>query len=137
MRARGGVLFLVLLTIALLACGSESNTTSDLSASAPSVVSQLTRPGWKANSVKGMPQTVSGAPQRLYLQTTAPDGTAIDIQFFAGAREADAERKAVVAKFKGFQATTVARAIAFSRGTGKQIVPATDLKALHRILESR
>lgn len=132
MRVRLTVLALVMSTI--VGCGSGSDTSADPSASVAAAIKRLKGAGWKPRSVKGVPRTVTGAPQRFYLQTTAPDGTQIDLQFFATPDQAQAERTAVVTKFKGFRATAVGNAIAFSRATGKRTIPPADLDALRKLL---
>lgn len=77
-----------------------------------------------------MPHTVSGAPQIVYFEATSPMAAMIDVQVFATTAQASAEAAAAERKLKGFHATTIVDAIAFSHGNGRGVVPPAALRAL-------
>ena len=93
-RRRGPRLFLVALTLGVVVfgCSSPKSDVYDATRSAAS----LQNAGWKAKSAAGMPNTISGVRQEGYLETTAPDGTRIDIQFLGDGVKAAQELKAVM-----------------------------------------
>lgn len=123
------------LLIAALAAGGCGSGGSGGPPSRSTVTSSLTGAGWQVKSVNGMPKTVTGKPQLFYLQTTAPDGAQIDMQFFADHDQASEERVAAQKQIKGFRATAVGPAIVFSRGTGRKAVPNQDLTAAQKLLD--
>lgn len=116
-------------------CGGD-RTSDPAPASSSAITQRLVSAGWQTRSVTGMPRTLSGAVQRLYLQTTAPDGSQVDLQFFADHDQAESERRAAERKLPGFHATSIANAIAFSRGDGRRTVARSALAALRRLLPS-
>ncbi len=81
-----------------------------------------------------MPHTVSGASQTGYLETTSPDGSLIDVQFFANASLARGEAAAAGHQLPGFHAVVVGDAVAFSRGTGQHRLPAASTRSLRFVL---
>lgn len=122
---QGGSLAVVVVTAvaALAGCGGGARTTDESAAgprSASSGVSaweaSLRADGWKVHEVAGMPHTVTGAAQVAYFEARSPRGAMVDVQVFATAAQARAERAAAELKLKGFHASTIAHAIAFSRG---------------------
>jgi hypothetical protein len=79
-----------------------------------------------------MPHTRSGAPQLFYLQTVAPDGTNIDLQFFASASEAAKERGDAAMALHISNLTAVGDA--FVRAEGDSHLPLADVRALKKVL---
>lgn len=79
-----------------------------------------------------MPNTLSGAPQLFYLQTVAPDGTQLDLQFFAKARQAAAERVDAKRRLHVSNATTVRDAFVLAARARR--LPPRDVAALTRLL---
>ena len=124
-------LFLVALTLVVVAFGCSSPKSNVYSA-IPSAASLQTS-GWKAKSVAGMPITISGVRQEGYLETTAPDGTRIDIQFLEDGSRAAKELKAVIDHDATFVGATIGNTLVFAPGTTK-MVPKPDLDALSRLL---
>ncbi len=86
------------------------------------------------SDVAGMPHTVSGAPQLGYLQTTSPTGAEIDLQLFATHAQASSEAAAAQRTLAGFHATAISDLIAFSRGNGRQLLSAAELRRLRSAL---
>ncbi|MGH7687086.1 MAG: hypothetical protein ACREN2_09760 [Candidatus Dormibacteria bacterium] len=80
---------LVLPVAALVAtaCGSSANVTYD----AGHTQSAMKDAGWTTRVTAGMPQTYTGAKQVAFLDTTAPDGALIDLQFMDTPAHATAE----------------------------------------------
>lgn len=81
-----------------------------------------------------MAHTVTGAPQTAYLETTSPTLVPVDLQFFATRGQATAEAVTAQRKLKGFHATVIGNAIAFSRGDGRTTVPTATITALRAAL---
>gem|GEM_PF-3402551 len=128
---RGPRLLLVALTLVVAAFGCSSPK-SDVYNAIPSAASLQTS-GWKAESVAGMPNTISGVRQEGYLETTAPDGTRIDIQFLEDGSKAAKELKAVMSQDATFVGATIGNTLVFAANTTKT-VPKPDLDALSNLL---
>ena len=132
-RRRGLRLFLVALTLGVVVfgCSSPKSEVYDATRSAAS----LQTAGWKAKSVAGMPNTISGVRQEGYLETTAPDGTRIDIQFLEDGAKAVQELKAVMGQDATFVGATIGNSLVFAADTTKA-VPKPDLDALSTLLRN-
>lgn len=132
-RRRGLRLFLVALTLGVVVfgCSSPKSAVYDATRSAAS----LQTAAWKAKSAAGMPNTISGVRQEGYLETTAPDGTRIDIQFLEDGARASQELKAVMGQDATFVGATIGNSLVFAADTTKA-VPKSDLDALSTLLRS-
>ena len=130
-RRRGLRLLLVASTLGVVVfgCSSPKSDVYDATRSAAS----LQTAAWKAKPVAGMPNTISGVHQDGYLETTAPDGTRIDVQFLEDGARAAQELKAVIAQDPTFVGATVGNAIVFAADTTRT-VPKADLDALSNLL---
>ena len=132
-RRRGLRLFLVALTLGVVVfgCSSPKSDVYDATRSAAS----LQIAAWKAKPVAGMPHTISGVRQEGYLETTAPDGTRIDIQFLEDGAKAAQELKAVMGQDATFVGATIGNSLVFAADTTKA-VPKPDLDALSTLLRN-
>jgi hypothetical protein len=132
-RWRGPRLFLVALTLGVVVfgCSSPNSDVYDATRSAAS----LQIAAWKAKPVAGMPHTISGVRQEGYLETTAPDGTRIDIQFLEDGAKAAQELKAVIGQDATFVGATIGNSLVFAANTTKA-VPKPDLDALSTLLRN-
>ena len=131
-QKRKGALFpfiVLLVSMLMVGCGSSKPDVYDTGRSAAA----LGAAGWRAKSVAGMPNTLSGVRQVGYLEVTAPDGTRIDIQFLEDATKAVQELKAVEAKVQKFVGSTAANALVFSADM-KHAIAKPDLNRLVRLL---
>ena len=128
---RGLRLLLVALTLVGAAFGCSSPK-SEVYNAIPSAASLQTS-GWKAKSVAGMPNTISGVRQEGYLETTAPDGTRIDIQFLEDGSKAAKELQGVMSQDATFVGATIGNTLVFAANTTKT-VPKPDLDALSNLL---
>lgn len=130
-RRRGMRSFLVALTLgaALIGCGSSTSDVYDATRSASSLQSA----GWKAEPVDGMPNTIAGVQQEGYLETTAPDGTRIDVQFLEDGGKATQELNAVMAQYPTFLGVTIGNSLIFAADPATS-VPAADLEVLSTLL---
>lgn len=120
--ATTGALFLTLVS----GCGSSSRYDAGATTKA------LRSAGWTVKASKG--GTVSDVKQTGFLKLTAPDGTAIDLQFIDTDSAARAEYDAAVKKLAGFGGTTVHNAIIYRAPLGQNQVPPADLAALESLL---
>lgn len=124
--------------VMLAGCGSGGSAHPGRGAAAPSDVhaseAALRAAGWRVREVAGMPHTVSGASQTGYLETTSPDGSLIDVQFFANAPLASGEAATAERRLHGFHAIVVGDTIAFSRGTGQHRLSAASIRSLQSAL---
>jgi hypothetical protein len=82
-----------------------------------------------------MPDTLSKFKQVGYLETTAPDGQRMDMQFMEDAPKAAAELAAVQAKFASLKGATIGNFMVVSHSMGDTPVPAADLDALRKLLK--
>ena len=132
-RRRGLRLFLVALTLGVVVfgCSSPKSDVYDATRSAAS----LQTAAWKAKPAAGMPNTISGVRQEGYLETTAPDGTRIDIQFLEDGAKAAQELKAVMGQDATFVGATIGNSLVFAADTTKA-VPKPDLDALSTLLRN-
>lgn len=125
-------LLAIMLVAMLAACGGKSNAKvydANLSATA------IQNGGWKASEAKGMPNTLTKAKQVAYLETVAPDGQKLDVQFFEDAKNAEDELAAAQKQDAAFHGSTFRNAIIFSHPDGKAAAPPTDVDALHNFLQ--
>ncbi|MCA1683007.1 MAG: hypothetical protein LC685_03300 [Actinobacteria bacterium] len=99
----------VVAALALLAagCGGKPPQTYDAGRSLASLVAG----GWKADRAPGMPDTLAGVRQVDYLETSAPDGRRIDLQFLESPAAAARERDAAAARTKGFRGTVAGNVV--------------------------
>lgn len=81
-----------------------------------------------------MPQTLTGARQLFYLQTVAPDGAQISLQFFTSSAKAAGEAADIKRMQHMSDVATVDDAIAIAAGSSP-LEPA-DVSALRRLLRS-
>jgi hypothetical protein len=111
------------------ACGSAAPATYD----AAHTASAMKASGWTARSTAGMPDTYTGAKQVGYLETVAPDGAMIDLQFLASPSQASAEYTA--AHQHGYNGAAVGNVLVVAHTTG-QPVTSIDLDAVKSLLKS-
>ncbi len=126
-------LFVMALVAMLTACGgSKSNAkVYDVKTSATAIQNA----GWKAAETKGMTDTRTKVTQVGYLETTAPDGQKIDVQFLEDAPKAQVELAEAKKQDLSFQGETFRNVILFSHPDGKATVPVTDMDTLHNLLQ--
>lgn len=118
----------VIASAALLsACGSGP-TVYD----AGNTASAMRDAGWTAKSTAGM-TTYTGARQVAYLETVAPDGAQIDLQFLASASDASAEYAA--AQPHGYGGAVVANVLIVAHTT-YQTVTSGDLNDVEGLLRT-
>ena len=89
--------------------------------------------GWTAKSTAGM-KTYTGARQVAYLETVAPDGAQIDLQFLPSASDASAEYTA--AHSHGYGGAAVANVLIVAHTT-YQTVTAGDLNDVEGLLRTQ
>ena len=118
----------LLFAMSLVACSS----TSDVYDTAHSA-SSLRAAGWSAKSASGMPNTISQVRQVGYLETTAPDGTRIDIQFLEDPTKAGQELAAVKGQDATFVGTAIGNSLVFGSDATKA-VPQSDLAVMKALL---
>jgi hypothetical protein len=125
--------------MSLAACGPapQSATNNDLSISISASISSLEHAGWKARSVIGLPQTVSGVRQVGYLLVVSPDGPVIDVQFLETASAAVNELHSAEAKLRGFHGTTIDNTLVFTDPDGRTPVSSGLHSELVRLLGSQ
>jgi len=114
--------------LAIAGCGGASSGTVY---EAQSTARSLQAAHWSARAVAGMPDTFTNARQVAYLETVAPDGSAIDLQFLETSALAVAELTA--ARQHGFSGTTIANAIVVAHTSGTTVPPG-DLDALRSLM---
>ena len=119
---------LVASVVLLTACGSGP-TVYD----AGNTASAMRDAGWTAKSTPGM-QTYTGTRQVAYLETTAPDGAQIDLQFLSSASDASAEYTAAHAH--GYGGAVVANVLIVAHTT-YQTVTAGDLNDVEGLLRTQ
>lgn len=125
-----------LVVLLLAACAGAAATSGPQVFDAKASVASLRAAGWTANEAPGMPDTLSKFKQVGYLETTAPDGQQIDMQFMEDAPKAAAELAAVVAKSPTFKGATIGNVMVVERSSmGAAPVPAADLDALRKLLK--
>ena len=125
-----------LVVLLLAACSGAGATPGPQVFDVKASVASLQAAGWTANEAPGMPDTLSKFKQVGYLETTAPDGQQIDMQFMEDAPKASAELAAVVAKSPSFQGATIGNVMVVSHSSmGDKPVPAADLDALRKLLK--
>ena len=130
-KRKGAVSPFIVLFVSMLivGCGSSQPDVFDPGRSA----AVLGTAGWRAKSVTGMPNTLSGVRQVGYLEMTAPDGTRIDIQFLEDTAKAVQELKAVEAKDQKFIGSTAGNALIFAADM-KHAISKPDLERLVTLL---
>ena len=121
----------LVLSMILVACSSSTGVVYDAARS----ISSLQGAGWAAKSAAGMPGTLSGLRQVGYLETRAPSGTRIDIQFFEDASSAEQELTAVQHSDASFIGSTIGNSLVFGAGP-KTAVPKSCLDSLRKLLRS-
>ena len=126
----------VVIVLLLAACRSATTTQSPQAFDVKASLASLQAAGWTAKEAPGMPDTVSKFKQVGYLETTAPDGQQIDMQFMEDTPKAAAELAAVAAKSPSFQGATIGNVMVVSHSSmGDKPVPAADLDALRKLLK--
>lgn len=126
-------LFALTLVAMLAACGGSKTPAKVYDVGLSSTAIQ--KAGWKATETKGMPDTLTKAKQVSYLETIAPDGQKLDVQFFEDAKNAEDELAAAQKQDASFHGDTFRNAIIFSHADGKTAAPSADVDALHNLLQ--
>ncbi len=135
MPANNRALAALIVSSALIvsACGSSGRgKASTPRSSAGAIEAKLKHAGWQAQMVVGMPHTLTGLPQLFDLQTVAPDGARINLQFFSSPAHAAAEDAAAVKRLRISNATSIGDA--FVRGDGAAALTGVDVTRLRRLL---
>ena len=127
--------WITVLLILLTACGGAALTLATQVFDAKATAASLQAAGWKAQEAPGMPNTLSKFKQTGYLETTAPDGQQIDMQFMEDGTKAGAELAAVLKQSPSFRGTTIGSIMVFSHPMGDATLPAADLDALRKLLK--
>lgn len=91
--------------------------------------------GWQATETEGIPDTYTGVQQVGYLETTAPDGEAIDLQFFENSGDAERELNRTQKKESPFEGTTIGNVMVFDPQTDTAAVSQENLEALKQLLQ--
>ena len=131
-----GAMIAAMVVLLLAACSGAAATPGAQVFDAKASVASLRAAGWTANEAPGMPDTLSKFKQVGYLETTAPDGQQIDMQFMEDAPKAEAELAAVVTKSPTFKGATIGNVMVVERSSmGAAPVPAADLAALRKLLK--
>ena len=138
MRGRRAILVLAALALAGSACGTSGgkDSAAEVFAASPSS-SALTKAGWMARAVTGMPKTVAGVRQVAYLETTDPHGHQIDLQFLESGSNAKKEQQAIRHKYPDFMVDAVGNVLVFCHPDGKESVPQSALAFLKGGLRSQ
>lgn len=131
---RRGFLAAAVLPLAALvasACGSDGpvNVTYD----AGHTQSAMKGAGWTTRVTAGMPLTYTGAKQVAYLDTTAPDGAQIDLQFMDTPAHATAEY--AVAHQHNYNGAAVGNVLIIGHTIG-QSVTSGDLDSARGLLKT-
>ena len=124
------------LGVTLAACGSAPHSAANNALSISASIQSLEHAGWKARSVFGMPQTVSGVRQTGYLLVVSPNHAVIDIQFLETGLAATTELHSAEAKLHGFHGTTIANTLVFADPDGHTPVSSDLLSKLVKLLDS-
>ncbi|MFN2607919.1 MAG: hypothetical protein ABR511_08475 [Acidimicrobiales bacterium] len=121
------------LTVALVAagCGGGSPRTYDAGRSLPSLLGG----GFAAERAPGMPDTLAGVRQVDYLQTTAPDGRRIDLQFLETPAAAAREHDAAAARTRGFHGAVAGNVLVLPV-PATTAVPGDDMSYLKSLLRT-
>ena len=125
------------LGVTLAACGSAPHSAANKALSISASIQSLEHAGWKARSVFGMPQTVSGVRQTGYLLVVSPNHSVIDVQFLETASAAATELHVAEAKLHGFHGTNIDNALVFADPDGHIQVSAELQSDLAKLLSSQ
>lgn len=106
--------------VVLTACGGESTAPDKDQSSAPSSTpyevsasaESLRDAGWEAEEGEGV-EVYTEAQQVGYLETTAPDGELIDLQFFGSPEEAQGELEETKIQEAPFDGTAEGNVLVF------------------------
>lgn len=98
-------------------------------------MASLQEAGWQATETEGIPDTYTGVQQVGYLETTAPDGEAIDLQFFENSSDAERELNRTQKKESPFEGTTIGNVMVFDPQTDTAVVSQENLDALKQLLQ--
>ena len=99
----------------------------------PSLTS-LQGAGWQANETEGIPDTYTGVQQVGYLETTAPDGESVDMQFFANPDDAQRELEETKKKEAPFDGTLQGNVMVFDPDNDTAEVSQGNLDAVQKLL---
>lgn len=113
-------------------CGGSKPRTYDAGRS----LTSLAAGGWKAARAPGRSDTVAHVRQVDYLETVAPDGQRLDLQFLEAPDQATRELEATRAKTRGFKGTTVGNVLVIPAVDPTRAVPSLDLASLRSLLRS-
>ena len=127
--------WVAILIVLLTACNGAATAVVAQLFDAKASVAALQAAGWKAAEAPGMPDTLSKFKQTGYLETTAPDGQQIDMQFMEDGAKAGAELAAVLKQSPAFKGTTIGNVMVFSHPMGDAALPAADLESLRKLLK--
>lgn len=98
-------------------------------------MASLQSAGWQATQTEGIPDTYTGVQQVGYLETTAPDEEAIDLQFFENSTDAERELNRTQRKESPFEGTTIGNVMVFDPATDTAAVSQENLEALKQLLK--
>ena len=127
--------WIVVVLAFLTGCSGAAPTLAPQVFDVKATAASLQAAGWMAQEAPGMPDTLSKFKQTGYLETTAPDGQQIDMQFMEDGAKAGAELAAVLKQAPAFKGTTIGNVMVFSHPTGDVTLPASDLDALRKSLK--
>jgi hypothetical protein len=141
---RQPILLLAAMGVALVliasACGGGSSTSEDVGSSGGerydvgASMTSLQEAAWQAVETEGDPETYAGVTQVGYLETTAPDGEPIDLQFFESPEDAQSELSETEKQEYPFEGTTEGNVLVFDPTTDTAAVSPENLEALQGLL---
>lgn len=147
MKRRTALLMALLATIAtvLAACGGEETTDGEeepvweASAGEPYNAgdsgASLQDAGWSPTEAEGVDVYAEDAEEVGYLETIAPDGESVDLQFLATPEQAESELQATREQEDPFDGTTIGNVLVFDSADAESAeVSEENLQALEELL---